>query len=63
MNGFLIIMLPVRCFTCNKVIGNLWEKFLEQIQNGTTEEVALNNLGLRRWCCRRMLIAYVELDY
>ena len=27
------MIIPVRCFTCGKVIGNKWEKYLEFKQN------------------------------
>ena len=27
------MIIPVRCFTCGKVIGNKWEKYLEYKQN------------------------------
>ena len=26
------MIIPVRCFTCGKVIGDLWEKYIEEIQ-------------------------------
>lgn len=26
------MIIPVRCFTCNQVIAQLWEKYQEQIQ-------------------------------
>jgi RNA polymerases N / 8 kDa subunit len=29
---FNIMLIPVRCFTCGKVIGNKWERFLKLIE-------------------------------
>ena len=26
------MIIPIRCFTCNKVIAHLWEEYLNQIQ-------------------------------
>ena len=26
------MLIPVRCFTCNKVIGHLWEEYQAKIQ-------------------------------
>ena len=26
------MIIPVRCFTCGKVIGNLWEDYMEELQ-------------------------------
>ena len=36
--------------------GNLWEKYLKLLQSGKTEKEALDELGLERFCCRRMLL-------
>jgi DNA-directed RNA polymerase subunit N (RpoN/RPB10) len=51
------LYLPfVRCPTCNKVIGNLHSKYLEMLKQGVTPEMALNELGLKRYCCRFRII-------
>lgn len=55
------MILPVRCFSCNKIIGNRWEKYTESISNGLSISDTLNNLGIKRYCCRRMFIGHVEL--
>jgi DNA-directed RNA polymerase I, II, and III subunit RPABC5 len=26
------MLIPVRCFTCNKVIGHLWEPYVKKLQ-------------------------------
>jgi DNA-directed RNA polymerase I, II, and III subunit RPABC5 len=53
-------MIPVRCFTCGKVTGNKYESYIKLLRTNHTEEQALNILGLRRFCCRRMIISHVE---
>uniref|UniRef100_A0A914GZ31 DNA-directed RNA polymerases I, II, and III subunit RPABC5 n=2 Tax=Globodera TaxID=31242 RepID=A0A914GZ31_GLORO len=55
------MIIPVRCFTCGKVIGNRWDAYLQSLQAGNTEGDALDQLGLRRYCCRRMLLSHVDL--
>ena len=55
------MILPVRCFTCGKVVGNKWESYLSHVQSGKTEMEALDTLGLRRYCCRRMMLTHVDL--
>lgn len=71
------MIIPVRCFTCGKVVGNLWEQYLALLKgvpveeddehkdsehnHGYTPAEALNALGLRRYCCRRMLLTHVDL--
>lgn len=55
------MIIPVRCFTCGKVIGNKWDAYLSLLQDDHTEGDALDELGLRRYCCRRMLLTHVDL--
>lgn len=54
------IIIPVRCFTCGKVVGDKWEEFSQRIQNENVNKV-LDDLGLERYCCRRMLITHIPL--
>lgn len=49
------------CFTCGKIVGNKWEAYLGLLQAEYTEGDALDALGLKRYCCRRMLLAHVDL--
>ncbi|KAL7512381.1 hypothetical protein ACHAXN_009363, partial [Cyclotella atomus] len=55
------MIIPVRCFTCGKVIGNKWETYLYLLQADYSEGDALDELGLRRYCCRRMMLTHVDL--
>ena len=55
------MIIPVRCFTCGKVIGNKWDKFFERIQTETPMQEIFAELGLDRYCCRRMMISHVNL--
>ncbi|MBC7114606.1 MAG: DNA-directed polymerase subunit [Archaeoglobi archaeon] len=54
------MMIPVRCFTCGKVIGDLWEEFSKRIESEPPGKV-LDDLGVTRYCCRRMLLTHVDL--
>ncbi|WCJ38010.1 DNA-directed RNA polymerases I II and III subunit RPABC5 [Euphorbia peplus] len=55
------MIIPVRCFTCGKVIGNKWDTYLDLLQADYSEGDALDALGLVRYCCRRMLMTHVDL--
>jgi len=56
------MIIPVRCFTCGKVIGNLYNTFLLLlIEKDYSEQDALDVLKLKRYCCRRMLLTHVDL--
>ena len=39
------MIIPVRCFTCNKVIGDKWEKYQELMKHSysQTDEVESND--------------------
>ena len=54
-------MIPIRCFTCGKVIANKWVTYKAYLESGMTKEKALNIVGLRRYCCRRMFLGHVEI--
>ena len=53
-------MLPVRCVTCNHLIGHLWSDYVLGRQTSDEKET-LDNLGLTRICCRRMLLTHVPI--
>ena len=62
---------PVRCFTCGKVVGDKRKQFAQIVERErqkegstdgkTAEHAALDALGLRRYCCRRMLLTHVDV--
>lgn len=54
-------MIPVRCFTCGKVIGDKWEEFKEKVSKGENTGKVLDELGIKRYCCRRIFISHVEV--
>lgn len=37
------MIIPIRCFTCNKVVAHLWDKYLEEIQKAHLDEDIKNN--------------------
>ena len=55
------MIIPVRCFTCGKLVGDKWEKFARQIKTGENASDVLDSLGLKKYCCRRMLLSNVEI--
>eukprot|EP01035_Chromulina_nebulosa_P035467 gene35467-47682_t len=55
------MIIPVRCFTCGKVIGNKYELYLEMLNNEYSAKQALDDIGCKRYCCRRMVLTHVDL--
>ncbi len=54
---------PVRCFTCGAPLGHLWPEFKRRVEAGEDPAKVLDDLGVKRYCCRRMLytaVAYIE---
>jgi DNA-directed RNA polymerase subunit N (RpoN/RPB10) len=75
------MIIPIRCFTCGKVLADKYEYFVEKGRQREKEVEAaggeatakykhfdaatkgdiLNDLGLTRYCCRRHLLAQVDM--
>jgi DNA-directed RNA polymerase subunit N len=55
------MIIPVRCFTCGKVIGGVYQTYLKRVQLGEDPQLVLDDLGLQRYCCRRMIVAHADL--
>jgi DNA-directed RNA polymerases I, II, and III subunit RPABC5 len=77
------MIIPIRCFTCGKIIGDKWEAYKKLVQENrekmglpdedtiidvklenlqeTPEGIAMNQLKLKRYCCRRMLLSHIDL--
>ncbi|AGO82669.1 RNA polymerase rbpN/10 [Pandoravirus dulcis] len=56
-------MIPVRCFTCGFVLGNL-ERPYQRLLRDMPAGAALDALGLtsdRRDCCRWVMLTYVDV--
>jgi len=54
-------MIPVRCFTCGKVISTAYDEFKRRREAGEDLKEILDDLHLERYCCRRMLLTHKEI--
>ena len=54
-------MVPVRCFTCGTVVGEHWPEYDSRVNAGEDSAEVLDDLGLDRHCCRRMLVSHKDL--
>ncbi|KAH7098872.1 8 kDa subunit-domain-containing protein [Auriculariales sp. MPI-PUGE-AT-0066] len=52
---------PRALFSCGKVLGDKWNRYLELLATDKTEGEAMDALGLTRYCCRRMVLTHVDL--
>jgi DNA-directed RNA polymerase subunit N len=55
------MIIPVRCFTCGKVVGSAYPEYKKRISMGEAPQQVLDDLGLERYCCRRMIISHANL--
>jgi DNA-directed RNA polymerase subunit N len=56
------MMIPVRCFSCGKVIGEHWDDFRDRAREGDEDpSEVLDDLGVDRHCCRRMMVSHKDL--
>jgi DNA-directed RNA polymerase subunit N len=55
------MIIPVRCFSCGKPIGQLWEEYKKRIANGEKSGKVLDELGLERYCCRSVFLGQTDL--
>ena len=55
------MMIPVRCLSCGKPIGHLWEEFKQRVTGGEERKKVLDELGLERYCCRAVFLGHVDL--
>ncbi|WP_048811348.1 DNA-directed RNA polymerase subunit N [Thermococcus gammatolerans] len=55
------MIVPVRCFTCGKVLADKYYEFRKRVEAGEDPGKVLDDLGVERYCCRRTLLSHVEL--
>jgi DNA-directed RNA polymerase subunit N (RpoN/RPB10) len=77
------MIIPVRCMTCNMVIGSKYQQYLTLLSDAgidpsdaqeiiqlredsepekqTKVQEVFDQLGLKRYCCRRHMLAHVDL--
>jgi DNA-directed RNA polymerase subunit N len=55
------MLIPVRCFSCGKVVAHLWEEYRKRVDAGEDSKKVLDDLGIKRYCCRALFIGNVDL--
>jgi len=55
------MIIPIRCFTCGKLIADKWEEFAERVKGGEDPGRVLDSMGIKRYCCRRMLLSHIDI--
>ncbi|MEM7821326.1 MAG: DNA-directed RNA polymerase subunit N [Candidatus Aenigmatarchaeota archaeon] len=55
------MIIPVRCFTCGKVVGHLYSEYKNRVNAGEEARKVLDSLGLKRYCCRQLFLGHIDL--
>ena len=55
------MIIPIRCFSCGKVIGSIYEEMKRRMDAGENPKEVLDDLKVNRYCCRRMLLSHIDL--
>jgi len=60
--GATTMLMPVRCYTCNRVLGHMWKEYKLQRDAGQDAAEIFDFLGIppKSYCCKRMLISHIE---
>ena len=69
------MIIPIRCFSCGKVIAHRWREYVETLtkeqakivrvdedSDKTPEGKLLDKMGFTRPCCRRMFLTHVDMS-
>ena len=51
----------MRCLSCGKPVSQLWESYSERVKNGEDRKKVLDEIGLKRYCCRALFLGHVDL--
>lgn len=55
------MIIPIRCMSCGKPVGHLWETYQDRVNAGEERKKILDELGLERYCCRALFLGHVDL--
>ena len=61
LTGDQKMLIPVRCFSCNKIVGGSYEEFVERRENGEDPAKVMDDLGIKRYCCRKIYVSHLDL--
>jgi DNA-directed RNA polymerase subunit N len=54
------MLIPVRCFTCGNLIADKFKDYQNRVKGGEDPAKVLDSLGIKRYCCRAMMLTSVE---
>lgn len=55
------MIIPIRCFSCGRPIAHLWEEYKKRTKKGEDAKKVLDDLGVKKFCCRAMFLGQVDM--
>ncbi len=55
------MIILVRCMSCGKPIGHLFEDYKKRVDAGEDAGKVLDDLGVERYCCRATLLGHADM--
>jgi DNA-directed RNA polymerase subunit N (RpoN/RPB10) len=55
------LIIPIRCFSCGKLIADKWEPYQKMKKEGRPIEEIWKILGIQKLCCQRMIVSHVDI--
>jgi DNA-directed RNA polymerase I, II, and III subunit RPABC5 len=60
------MIIPVKCFSCGKVLGDMYRYYVTEVRKIQTDKTAegemLDKLRLNKICCRRHMLTHVDIE-
>lgn len=69
------MIIPIRCFTCGKVLANKWKTYKEKVEKQEPDEneqqykmleanhkaKILQEIGITKMCCKRHMLTHIDI--
>jgi len=55
------MLIPIRCMSCGKPVAQLWEGYQKRVESGEEPKKVMDDLGLKKFCCRSLFLTHVDL--
>jgi DNA-directed RNA polymerase subunit N len=55
------MIIPVRCFSCGFPVSAFYEEFKKRVAKGEKAKKVMDELGIKRYCCRRMFVGQIDV--
>ena len=54
------MIIPVRCISCGRVVGQFWEAYRKRVDEGEDPKKVLDDLEITSYCCRTQFLTHVD---